>query len=74
MFVNYLFNRKDHYYSISDNECSSITWIHPIEKPSVLIFHDESTFRCGEQQNNRWHYLEKEPCISNDSVTAMRRV
>ena len=63
-FVDYFCTRKEHYYTISDKECSNINWVQPVEKPCVLIFHDESTFRCGEQQKKRWHCSEKEPFIS----------
>ena len=39
-------------------------WIKPIEKPCVLMFHDESTFRCGEQLTKRWFKKGNEPFIS----------
>ena len=39
-------------------------WIKLIEKPCVLMFHDESTFRCGEQLTKRWLKKGNEPFIS----------
>lgn len=51
-FINYFINSKDNYYVVSEDEKPE--WIKPIEKPCVLIFHDESTFRSGEQTSKRW--------------------
>jgi hypothetical protein len=47
-----------------DQTPGSVKWIHPIEKPSVLFFHDESTFRCNEQTPKRWFRKGKEPFVS----------
>lgn len=58
-YVDYFLSRKDNYYTTVDSR-----WVSPKEKPCVLIFHDESTFRCGEQQANRWFIKGKEPFIS----------
>jgi len=42
----------------------AVNWINPIEKPCVLLFHDESTFRCNEQTAKRWFKKGKEPFVS----------
>ena len=41
-----------------------VNWIFPLEKPCVLMFHDESTFRCGEQTAKRWFKKDKQPFVS----------
>jgi hypothetical protein len=47
------------------NETSgAVNWINPIEKPCVLLFHDESTFRCNEKTAKRWFKKGKEPFVS----------
>ena len=62
-FIDYFLSRKDNYYSL-DTTLTEIDWKPPIEKPCVLIFHDESTFRCGEQIKKRWFLKGKEPFLS----------
>ena len=63
--MNYFSERKENYYTINEDECAdSICWNTPIGKPCVLIFHDESTFRCGAKMKKRWHSKDKEPFIS----------
>ena len=61
IFVDYYLSRKENYYSIASLDKK---WIKPIEKPCVLMFHDESTFRCGEQLTKRWFKKGNEPFIS----------
>ena len=58
-FMNYFLSRKNNYYMPLDN-----MWKAPIEKPCIIMFHDESTFRCGEQSKKRWLIKGKEPFIS----------
>jgi hypothetical protein len=60
LFVNYFLSRKENYYRYD----SEIILIQPIEHPCVLIFHDESTFRSGEQFAKRWFIKGKELFIS----------
>ena len=63
VFTEYFSSRKEHYYSV-DETPGSVNWINPIEKPCVLLFHDESTFRCNEQTAKRWFKKGKEPFVS----------
>ena len=51
-FIDYFVERIDHYYRVNEEEKPN--WIFPLEKPCVLIYHDESTFRSGEQSCKRW--------------------
>ena len=51
-FIEYFLQRKDNYYTFSENEQPDI--VLPTEKPCVIFFHDESTFRSGEQFSNKW--------------------
>ncbi len=51
-FVDYFTTRYSNYYSLSESEVPE--WILPNEKPCVLICHDETTFRSGEQSAKRW--------------------
>jgi hypothetical protein len=60
-YVDYFLSRQENYYRIDD---LGDNWIGPIEKPCVLMFHDESTFRCGRQFSKRWFVKGKEPFIS----------
>lgn len=60
-FITYFLSRRDHYYLIDD---TSLKWKEPIEKPCVIIFHDESTFRSHEQSHSRWMKRGHYPFIS----------
>jgi hypothetical protein len=51
-FINYFLSRKDHYYTLTDDEIP--TWISPSQRPCILMCHDESTFRSGEVSAKRW--------------------
>ncbi|CAF3183466.1 unnamed protein product, partial [Rotaria sp. Silwood2] len=51
-FISYFLERKDRYYTISEDEQPQ--WNLPTGKPCVLIFHDESTFKSGEVSAKRW--------------------
>ncbi len=55
-YVDYFLSRQKNYYRI-DNLGEN--WISPIEKPCVLMFHDELTFRCVEQFSKRWYVKDK---------------
>ena len=46
-FINYFLSRKENYYRPDLGQ--NLSWISPTEKTCVLLFHDESTFRSGEQ-------------------------
>ena len=63
-FIDHFLERKDHFYTLTESDCDEINWIEPTEKPCVLLCHDESTFRCGEQTAKRWIMEGKEPFIS----------
>jgi hypothetical protein len=64
IFIDYFLGRIDHYYTLTDSSLDEIKWIEPTEKPCVAFYHDESTFRCGEQTAKRWIMEGKEPFIS----------
>ena len=51
-FISYFLQRKGHYYTIQDDDMA--TWQMPTQKPCILIFHDESTFRSGDVSHKRW--------------------
>ena len=56
-FLSYSLKRKDNYYTIQDGD--TLTWQIPTQKPTVLIFHDESTFRSGDVSHKRWKINEQ---------------
>ncbi|CAF3407145.1 unnamed protein product [Rotaria socialis] len=51
-FISYFLQRKDLYYTITDGD--QPVWKIPSHNPSILIFHDESTFKSGEMSAKRW--------------------
>ncbi len=57
-FVSYFIERKMHYFIIDDEKN---TWITPSYKPCIILFHDESTFRSGEQYFRRLFKENNEP-------------
>lgn len=59
-FIDYFENRNQHYYSVNEEN----NWVYPTEKPTVLIFHDESTFRSSEQLHSRWIKDGNEPFLN----------
>lgn len=59
-FIEYFVERKYHYYSLDDEN----KWINPKDKPTILIFHDESTFRSAEQFHSRWLKEGNEPFLN----------
>ncbi|CAF1519064.1 unnamed protein product [Adineta ricciae] len=62
-FIKYFLEKKDHYYMISNDE--SPIWKMPTQSPaSVLIFHDETTFRSGEVSAKRWVFENNAPFFS----------
>ena len=56
--IDYFISRSEHYYRITDD--TEPKWINPTEKPCVLFFHDEATFRSGEQCSKRWKIVGHE--------------
>ncbi|CAF1128623.1 unnamed protein product, partial [Brachionus calyciflorus] len=58
--IDYFVNRKEDYYKINEN----LEWIFPEDKPTILIFHDESTFRSCEQYHSRWLEKGYEPFLN----------
>ncbi|CAF2138799.1 unnamed protein product [Rotaria magnacalcarata] len=61
--IKYFLEKKDHFYTISNDE--NPLWILPSkDSPSVLIFHDESTFRSGEVSPKRWLFNNNAPFFS----------
>ncbi len=60
-FVDYFLSRIDNYYTVNELDNS---WVMPIEKMCILIFHDESTFRSAEQDAKRWFKEGFEPFLS----------
>ncbi|CAF3360349.1 unnamed protein product, partial [Rotaria sp. Silwood2] len=51
-FINYFLSRKNHYYTLNDDETP--TWIYPTRRPCILMCHNELTFRSGEVSAKRW--------------------
>ena len=49
--ISYFLKCKGHYCTIQDDDLT--TWQVPTQKPCILIFHDESTFRSGEVSHKR---------------------
>ena len=62
IFTDYFLKRKDHYYTISESTPSY--WIEPIEKKTIIFFHDESTFRSGETAKKRWFFQDSAPFMN----------
>ncbi|CAF4225149.1 unnamed protein product [Rotaria magnacalcarata] len=62
-FLQYFLPKKDSYYLISDD--IQPKWQIPTTgTPTILIFHDESTFRSGEVSAKRWLYDNQAPFYS----------
>jgi hypothetical protein len=60
-FVDYFLDRQDlYYYPVRDR----MEWNIPLRKPTILISHDESTFRSGETQLYRWIFPENAPLFN----------
>ncbi len=57
-FVDYFLGRVENYYTVNEENNS---WISPVEKPCILLFHDESTFRSAEQNAKKWFMDGFEP-------------
>ena len=57
--VDYFIDLEEHYYRFNEDN----KWSLPTEKPCILIFHDESTFRFGEQFHSRWLKEGNEPFL-----------
>ena len=51
-FISYFLKRKYNYYTVTDGD--KPIWRMPTQKPCILIFHDESTFRSGDVSHKRW--------------------
>jgi hypothetical protein len=66
-FINHFLDRKEHYYTVDESIVPK--WIEPVEKPCVLIFHDESTYRSNEQSSKRWLLKNHEPFLNVRSRT-----
>lgn len=60
--VDYFLNRKDNYYRV--DESNPPKWVEPTENPTVTFFHDETTFKTGEQNSKRWYFNNSAPFIS----------
>jgi hypothetical protein len=58
--VDYFIDRIRHYYLVDENNL----WKSPDEKPCVIFFQDESTFRNLEQHHSRWLKKGEEPFLS----------
>ncbi|CAF5000107.1 unnamed protein product, partial [Rotaria socialis] len=62
-FLQHYLSRKDSYYLISED--AKPKWQIPTSgTPTILIFHDESTFRSGEVSAKRWVYNDQSPFYS----------
>ncbi|CAF4154706.1 unnamed protein product [Rotaria sordida] len=62
-FLQHFLPRKDSYYLISEG--AQPKWQIPtVGTPTILIFHDESTFRSGEVSAKRWLYDDQAPFYS----------
>ncbi|CAF4609996.1 unnamed protein product, partial [Rotaria sp. Silwood2] len=62
-FIHYFLNNKDNYYQISSDE--NPCWITPkTPVPTILIYHDESTFRSGDVRAKRWIIDSSAPFFS----------
>ena len=51
-YISYSLKRKYNYYRIQDGDTP--TWQIPTQRPTVLIFHNESTFYSGDVSHKRW--------------------
>ncbi|CAF1532325.1 unnamed protein product, partial [Rotaria sp. Silwood1] len=62
-FLQHFIPTKDSYYLISEG--AQPKWQIPtVGTPTILIFHDESTFRSGEVSAKRWLYNDQAPFYS----------
>ena len=60
--VDYFISRKEHYYTV--DESTPPKWVNPTEEPTAIFFHDETTFKSGEQCSKRWYYNNNSNFIS----------
>lgn len=54
---DYFVNRIEHYSFVTEGDP---LWIDPTKKPCIVLCHDESTFRSGEQSAKRWIIKDSE--------------
>jgi hypothetical protein len=66
--VNYFQTNKSNYFTLSENE--NCSFINPFRQedvkfsPTILVCHDESTFRSGDVSKTKWMFPGKEPLFS----------
>ncbi|CAF1671912.1 unnamed protein product, partial [Adineta ricciae] len=59
-FVKYFLSRANNYFTITNGDMPQ--WHYPVgDSPTILIFHDESTFRSGEIHHKRWFFGDGAP-------------
>ncbi|CAF5167870.1 unnamed protein product, partial [Rotaria magnacalcarata] len=51
-FVKYFIEREQHFYTIANDAVPQ--WKTPTMTPTILLCHDESTYKCGEIAAKRW--------------------
>lgn len=68
-FVSYMLDRQDFYYYPIESEEALLSWNIPIRNATILISHDESTFRSGETRAKRWFVGDLSPFYSKGRGT-----
>ncbi|CAF4450445.1 unnamed protein product [Rotaria socialis] len=58
-FVRYFIEREQHSYTITNDTVPQ--WKTPTTKPTILLCHDESTYKCGEIPGKRWIMSDNAP-------------
>ncbi|CAF3648821.1 unnamed protein product [Rotaria socialis] len=58
-FVKYFIEREQHSYTITNDTVPQ--WKTPTTKPTILLCHDESTYKCGEIPGKRWIMSDNAP-------------
>ncbi|CAF2060717.1 unnamed protein product [Rotaria magnacalcarata] len=58
-FVKYFIEREQHFYTITNDAVPQ--WRIPTTAPTILLCHDESTYKCGEITAKRWIMPDNAP-------------
>ncbi|CAF3718266.1 unnamed protein product [Rotaria socialis] len=58
-FVKYFIEREQHFYTITNDAVPQ--WRIPTTVPTILLCHDESTYKCGEITAKRWIMPDNAP-------------
>ncbi|CAF1656724.1 unnamed protein product [Rotaria magnacalcarata] len=63
-FIDSFLSRKDSFYTVSDDPQLPGWQVPTKQNPSIILFHDESTFKSGKVAPKRWFFGDSAPFYS----------